>query len=115
MTNEYKGAIIEESLADNRLLNNLDIIKVRISNDENPADRWHIYTVKVNQEEIEKLAQNIKPKWYMHFWNDQKDIIAIFENKKFKFNYEDKASWSPAIDYGLSQGIPKEQLDFLID
>jgi len=50
----------------------------------------------------------------MHFWKD-KDVIAVFEGKKFAFNYDDKSSWTPAVEYGLSIGIPKEQLDFPID
>jgi len=50
----------------------------------------------------------------MHFWNDR-DVIAIFHGKKFEFNYDDKSLWAPAVEHGLSIGIPKEQLDFLID
>ena len=54
-------------------------------------------------------------KWYAHFWDKNKNIIAVFQNKFFYFNYDDKQSWEPAIKYGLSIEIPKEQLDFLID
>lgn len=114
MTNEYKGTIIEESLIDNRIINDFKIIGFRISKDENPADRWHLYTVAVTQDDIEYLLHNIKPKWYMHFWQNR-DVIVIFHDKKFKFNFDDKASWFPAVEYGLAMGIPKEQLDFPID
>lgn len=111
---KFKGTIVEESLIDNRVINDFEIVGSRISKDENPADRWHLYTVLVSREDIEKLYQNIKPKWYMHFWQGR-DIIAIFQGQKFEFNYDDKTSWEPAINFGLSIGIPKEQLDFLID
>jgi hypothetical protein len=50
----------------------------------------------------------------MHFWKGR-GIIAIFKDKIFEFNYDDKATWSEAISYGTSLGIPKEQLDFLIE
>jgi len=35
---KYKGIIIEESLEDNRILNKLEIIKFRITAQENPAE-----------------------------------------------------------------------------
>ncbi len=114
MPDLYKGIIVEESLNDNRIINDFKIISFRISKDENPADRWHLYTVSVTHEDIARLSDNIKPRWYMHFWKD-KDVVAIFQGKKFEFNYDDKTSWAPAVEHGLSIGIPKEQLDFLID
>ena len=114
MTEEYKGIIVEESLSDNRILNDIGIIKVEISKEKNPQDRWHLYTVKVSKEDIDKLSKNIKPKWYMHFWKGR-EVIAIFKDKQFKFDYDNKSEWKPVVDYGLSLGIPKEQLDFPID
>ena len=87
---QYKGIIVEESLEDNRLLNSVEIVGFRISKDENPEDRWHLYTVMVSRDDIKKLAGFIKTKWYMHFWNN-KHIIAVFKEKLFEFNYNDKA------------------------
>jgi len=111
---EYRGVIVEESLEDNRILNEVKIDAVRISRQEDPSDRWHLYTVRVSDELIMKLAENIKDKWYMHFWKER-EVIAIFKKETFKFNYDDRATWEPAVKYGLSIGIPKEQLDFPID
>lgn len=109
------GTVVEESLEDNRLLNELEIIGFRISKDENPQDRWHLYKVKVSRDDIEKLSKNINAgKWYMHFWEGS-DITAVFKNKIFEFNYSDKSTWKDAIEYGKSLGIPEEQLDFLIE
>lgn len=111
---EYKGIIIEESLEDNRMLNDLEIIDFEISKEENSSERWHLYTVNVSKEDIENLSKNIKKgKWYMHFWKGR-EVIAIFKNKKFEFNFDDKSTWREVIEYGLSLGIPKEQLDFPI-
>lgn len=114
MPNKYKGTIIEESLIDNRIINDLQIIGFRISEDENPIDRWHLYTIMVDDDDIDRLSRNIKAGWYMHFWQD-KDIIAIFKDRIFKFNYDDKASWESATNFGLSMGIPREQLDFIVE
>ena len=43
------------------------------------------------------------------------DIIVIFKNKIFNIKYSDKKTWSEAVAYGKSIGIPEEQLDFPID
>lgn len=110
----YKWTIVEESLKDNRILNNLEIIKVRISNDENPENRWHIYNVYTSQEDIYELSKNIKPSWYMHF-RQGNNIIAVFENKIFEFEISNKKTWDNAIKYWLSIWIPLEQLDFLTE
>ncbi len=111
---KYKGTIVEESLEDNRILNDFEIIGFRISKAENPAYRWHLYTVLVSLEDIARLSENIKTKWYMHFWKDR-EVIAIFQGKKFVFNFDDKTTWEPAVSHGLSLGIPAEQLDFPIE
>ncbi len=112
---KYKGVIVEESLKDNRILNDLEIIKFEITKDEDPKDRWHIYTVLIPGEDIENLSKFIESnKWYMHFWNEN-NITVIFKDKKFQFNVNDKIGRESAIQYGLSIGIPKEQLDFVIN
>jgi len=111
----YMGTIVEESLRDNRILNNLKVIGVRVSNDDDPAKRWHLYKVAADESQINKLADELKTeKWYMHFW-DGDDIIAVFPGKTFRFEHSDKASWENAVNYGLLLGIPIEQLDFVIE
>ncbi|MDQ5949232.1 MAG: hypothetical protein QG589_358 [Patescibacteria group bacterium] len=111
----YKGSIVEESLEDNLILNHFIITGVHITDDENVNERWHIYDVEVNKNQIIELSKCIKSeKWYAHFWSTNKDIIAVFRDKLFEFNHEDKESWRDAVAYGISIGIPEEQLDFLI-
>jgi hypothetical protein len=115
MQKDFIGTIVEESLDDNRVLNDVEIIRFRITKEENPAERWHLYKVKVSKEDIEKLSKYIKPgKWYMHFWEGT-DVVAIFKDKIFEFNYSDKATWEDALNYGRSLGIPEDQLDFIIE
>ena len=110
MAEEYKGVIIEESLDDNRIINNLEIVGVKVSSEL----RWHLYTVLVSEKDIEELSYLLKQGWYMHFWKDKK-VIAIFKDKRFEFDYDRKDTLEPVIEYGLSIGIPKEQLDFPIN
>ena len=109
------GTIVEESLKDNRFINKLDIRSVRISDSENPEDRWHLYKLDIDEDRIKELSNQLKPeKWYAHFWDEQ-NIIAVFPEKLFKFSREDESTWRSAIEYGKSIGIPEEQLDFIID
>ena len=111
----YEWVIIEESLIDNRILNNLNIVELEITTEENPEDRWHIYTVLMSKDEILNLAKYLKPsKFYAHFWSGN-DMIAVFSGKTFEFYLDDRNSWKDAIEYGLSIDIPEEQLDFSID
>lgn len=114
MVRDYKGIIVEESLEDNRIVNEFDIQRVEISNSENSTDRWHMYTVMVSRVDIDRLAKSIKQGWYMHFWKGR-EVIVIFRDKQFEFNFDDKATWQPVLEYGRSLAIPEEQLDFPID
>ncbi len=115
MEKDYTGTIIAESLEDDSVLSTLEVLGMKITDDENPADRWHLYTVKVSRQDIERLALNIKSgTWYMHFWKDR-HVIAVFKDKVFEFEYDDRATWKDAVEYGKSQGIPEEQLDFIIE
>ncbi|MEK7126427.1 MAG: DUF3850 domain-containing protein [Patescibacteria group bacterium] len=111
----YLGTIIEESLEDGRVLNDFHILGVRITNDDNPAERWHLYKVEATPEQLQKLSSILKPeKWYAHFWSGD-EMIVVFRDKTFTQKVGDMSTWEPAIQYGLSIGIPKEQLDFLTE
>ena len=114
MEKEYTGIIIMESLTDDRVLSDLEFLDFKVTKEDNPVDRWHMFKVKVSLEDIEKLSNIIKNKWYMHFWKGR-DIIAIFKGKQFKFNFDNKETWKDAVEYGKSIGIPEEQLDFPIN
>jgi hypothetical protein len=110
----YMGTLVEESLDDNRILNDVDVLSIKISKDENPQDRWHLYKVRVSKDDIKKLSLHIKKGWYMHFWEGE-NVVAVFKDKTFDFIYGNKNAWKDAIEYGLSLGIPREQLDFVIE
>lgn len=109
----HKGAIILESLENPEVIKDFKVLNLTVTNDPNPADRWHIYEVEATRDQLEKLSQVMKPtKYYAHFWNEKREVIAVFRDKIFEFNFDDKNSWELAIQYGLSIGIPKEQLSF---
>lgn len=111
----YIGTIVEESLKDNRFVNTLSVIGVKISLTDITKDRWHMYKVRITEDQLSELANQLKPeKWYMHFWHGDQ-VVAVFPGKVFRFNYSDRTTWSGAIAYGKSIHIPEEQLDFLID
>lgn len=96
-------------------MNGLNVLSVRISDSDVSADRWHLYKVDVSENQIEELSNQLKTeKWYAHFWDDQ-NILVVYPGKTFKISRRDKTTWKPAINFGLALGIPKEQLDFLIE
>lgn len=107
----YKATIIENSLSNKGILKKLDITKTWKSGD------WILRNVLLNNEQIEELSQFIEEgPWYIHAWEEGKDDVkVIFRDKLFDIKYSDKSTWADAIEYGLSLGIPKEQLDFRID
>ena len=110
MQKSYTGTVIGESLADGTVIAGLKVINSSVSSQLH----WHLYTVEVTEEEIERLSHCINEKWYSHFWNG-KEVIVAFKDKIFRFEHDKKETWKPAVDYGLSLGIPAEQLDFPID
>jgi|SRR3990172_9879830 len=112
---KYKGIIVQESLVDDRILNDYEIIGLEVTKEKRLEDRWHLFTIIGSETDIRKLPKNLKQeKWYAHFWNGD-DVIAVFPNKTFQFKRSDKSTWKEAVEYGKSLGIPKEQLDFLIE
>lgn len=113
---KYKGAIVEESLIVPIILSDFKIISSRTTNEVDLSDRWHIHTVEADVDQLFQLSKYLKPeKWYAHFWNEDKDIIVVFPNKLFHFSNAKKSSFEHAIEHGLSIGIPREQLNFLIE
>lgn len=88
----YKGTIVQESLTDDRVLNDFEVVSFKVTKQDNPENRWHLFTVLASEENIKKLSKYFKPeKWYAHFWKGD-DIIAIFPNEVFRFKYSDKST-----------------------
>jgi len=110
---KYRGIIVEEGLNNNRILNNVTVLKMHITEHEQKSERWHLFEVEIEEEFIENVAKEIVGNWYSHFWHGT-DVIAVFFNKLIKFNYLDKKTWKEVMEYGKKLDIPEEQLDFPI-
>ena len=75
---------------------------------------WIMSKVEVRDEDIEKVIETCKDNlmdgpYYCHFYK-YGEIIVVFKKRVFRIT-QDKSSWKPVIEYGLSIGIPLEQLD----
>ena len=107
----YKGTIIEQSLKDVSVLNEMQIIE----KNEESSTGWILYTVLASKEQLLKLENLINDyKWYTHFWNDQ-EIIIVFKDKIFEIDKRNMSEIQKAVEHGIQIGIPEEQLDFLMD
>lgn len=112
---QYQGTIVAQSLIDPRFVDGVEVLVVRDLPAQKPEDRWRLYTVLLTKEQITELSKNLKPeKWYAHFWDDQ-NILVVYPGMVIKIDRYDKTTWKPAIDHGISLGVPKEELDFLIE
>ena len=107
----YQGTIIENSLNDKAILDNLKVMKTY------PLEDWMLHDVQVNEKQIEKMGECLSDgPWYMHFWQkDSDDVTVVFKDKNFKIKYSDKNTWTEAINHGKSLGIPEEQLNFKME
>lgn len=104
-----KGTIIENSLIDKSVLSKLTIQSTRY------IDDWILHDVIIDPSLISELSKslNIGP-WYIHVWESGKDdVTVIFRDRIFTIKFSDKSTWVDAVGFGVSIGIPAEQLDFL--
>jgi len=106
-----KGTIIENSLTNKDILKTLHIIKTW------QDGNWILHSFQIDEGRIKELSESLNSDpWYIHLWEQGKDrVTVIFKNKIFTLNFSDKSTWTEAVNYGKSLGIPAEQLDFPID
>lgn len=107
----YRGKVVENSLHDKKILEDVKITKTY------PVEDWTLHDILIGGEKIDKLGAYIADgPWYIHLWQEGKDdVIVVFKDKNFKIKYSDKSTWKEAIEYGKSKGIPVGQLDFAIN
>ena len=106
-----EGTVIENSLDNSGILEDFEVTKSWREGD------WKLHRVRVTREQAQQVSEHlVGGPWYVHFWKENKnDVLVIFKNKEFWIEFDDQNTWVEAIKYGQSMGIPKEQLDFLID
>ena len=119
----YKGVIIEESLFDKSVLDNLTTLKTRhetvTPKHKTPwLTQWTLHTIEIPEEEMDSVAdklsdalETIHSSWYIDFKNSDFHFI-IFPSKVFKIDVLKHESYKSARDYGLSLGIPSYQMQF---
>lgn len=73
------------------------------------------------QSQMTKHHDNNRVPWYLDGYSisDKDKCIVAFgaddgeDGKLFQFNIKDKETVNKIIDYGISKGIPREQLDWM--
>ena len=116
--NYYKGIVLLESLNDPSVLSQIEIVNIRFKDEptataEQP-NKWSWYSVRVPESFIEEYMHKVsgslkKRAWYTNLWREG-DYILIFPNKIFRNQSLHEYEWQEAIEYGMSIGIPLEQL-----
>ncbi len=116
---KYQGVIIEESLKDSHLLDNLTITGTKIEavtpNHNTPhLKQWTVHSVEVDHNELDSvtktISHNLQPAWYVHFY-DSDNLVVVFADKVFAFAKKDKKGRAEVEEYGISLGIPAHQMD----
>ena len=121
---QYKGVIIEESLADKSILSKVKIESTKIEpitpEHKTPwLKQWTLHTVSVPEETADEIAKELSESfdyshssaWYADFKNDKTHYI-FFKDKIFKVDRSKLEEYQKATDYGISLGIPEYQVDF---
>ncbi len=123
--NTYRGVIIEESLEDLSVLDEVKIISTKIEQVSEGTQTpwlkiWTLHTVEIPAENIEAIADMISENidrehahaWYADFRNDTTHYI-IFRGKTFVIDVHDQSHYDEAKRYGLSIGVPESQMPFI--
>jgi hypothetical protein len=121
----YKGVIIEESLKDKRVLDDVSILETTVEevNESHQTPwikQWTLHTVEISEDKALGIAEELSRSldsdhsWYADFKNADFHYI-VFRNKFFKVDRKKKEQYDDVVNFGLSLGIPYYQLDFSPD
>ncbi len=118
----YQGVIIEESLDNKEILNNVKIIKTKVSptteKHKTPwVKQWTMHTVEITEENADEIAEQLSQSldkehsWYADFKNVNYHFI-IYRGKVFKVDLKNPTLYKDAKNYGIGLGIPAYKVDF---
>lgn len=119
----FNGIIIEESLTDNSVLNDVNIISTKVEpvteKHKTPwVKQWTMHTVEIPADSVDEVAKKIskaldkKHDWYADFKTEAEHYV-IYTDKVFHItDRTDKKQYDEATEYGISIGIPYYQVDF---
>lgn len=119
MVERLKGLVIAEGLDDPTIVKQLVVYRASIGPlgygvQGTGSDRRHSYWVSCTESEVALVQAHTIPGWYAHFW-DARRIVVVFHDRTFVLDKIDRTTWHEAVAHGVAQGIPAEQLDFLVD
>jgi len=114
MTNNetYHLIIVDQSQKDVTALKRFEVLSQTTDGD------WIIYKLSVRENNVKDAVKFIQSNmnegnWYFHAYNqDGSKLMVVFKNRIFQTDNDPK-HWNTVINYGVSQGTPKEQLDFV--
>lgn len=121
--NDYRGVIIEESLADKTVLGTVKIVSTEIEpvteKHQTPwLKQWTLHTVEIPETDAERVAEELSRviirdplSWYADFKNASRHFI-IFPDKVFSIDRRNQGEYEAAKQYGISLGIPEHQVNF---
>jgi ATP-dependent protease HslVU (ClpYQ) ATPase subunit len=118
----YTGIIIEESLSNTAILQDVNIVNTDIEPVTNKhktpwVNWWTKHTVEIQPSQAGIIAERLKDSldkehaWYADFKSDGYHYI-IFNDKIFKVLRKHPEEYDQVSRHGISLGIPKYQLDF---
>lgn len=122
----FSGVIIEESLTDKSVLDDVKIVATEIEpvieKHKTPwIGQWTMHTVEITPEKAAEVAEKISEaldrehNWYADFKTDTEHFV-VYQNKVFHItDRSNKAQYDEATTYGISIGIPDYQVDFSPD
>lgn len=119
----YTGVIIEESLQNISILQEVKILRTTIeqvtSKHKTPwVKQWTLHRVEVQEDKGDVIAKKLSKdldrihSWYADFKNDKFHLI-IFKDKIFKVDLSNPFLYKNAKQYGISLGIPEYQINFI--
>ena len=119
---DYRGVVIEESLADKTILSRLKIVSTEVEpvtpEYETPwLTQWTLDTIDVPEENADATAHELSDSldkahdWYADYKNESYHYI-IYREKVFKVDLRNPILYKDARAYGISLGIPEYQVDF---
>ncbi len=114
----YHSIIIEESLENQKVLENYKILRTKFEPAEGPGEiNWQLHIVEIPEPEKAikefQMAMVSDQPYYFHIYNEGNTLIVVFKDKVFNLDPSNEPTWKEARVFGASKlNIPAEQLDF---
>lgn len=109
----YEGAIIEETLTDELLLDYLIIDKVEIWKTNDKIKYWTMVFFHSDTETLPELISNaLIDGWFAAMKNDKNTKFIIFKGVVLQYTIGNKEEKESVLNYMRTAGIPEEQFNW---